>query len=504
VVFAVAVLLAAWGGLGLTLLLLGRRGATDTPGAGELLCLSVLLGLATVSFVLFLAGLIHPPAAIGAATLTCAGLGAWGVFWHHPTLTAIVVRRRGWQDWVWLLVALVIIGGTTAVVWWFSQHGTLRFDGVAVWEIKARLASVHHGTIPSGYYRDPTRAWSHPLYPPFIPLIEGWVYRWVGHPDQQAALLLFPLFFAIGAGLLWAGGRRLTGRRLPAAVGPLLLLAVPLITDGDGSASSGYADVPIAVYYLAAVIFVLDHLLHDRASSLRIAAAIAMVLPWVKQEGLVLFGGLAIVLVGACMLRERRGALRPRAAGLAIASFCLPGLFVGVGWRVYLSHVHAIREHDYLPYTWHTLSSNIGRLPMIGSHLFDELAMWDRWTLLWPWFGATAVLWFVARRGSALQAAPLLVILPAAADCGVYLFSAWQPVEAHIDSSLSRLLLQLTPVAMLLIAMSLPSGRRTIRPDLRRSRRPAHDDSPAERADDAFLDDTALDVTALSDESVPS
>jgi len=465
VVFAVAALLAVWGGLGLTLLLLGRGGANDPPGAGELLCLSMLLGLITVTGVLFLTGLIHPQAAIGAATLTCAGLGAWGVFWHHPTLTAIVTRRRTWRDWAWTFAAIVIVGGTTAVVWWFADHGNLGFDGVAVWEIKARLAEVHHGTIPSGYYSDVTRAWSHPLYPPFVPLAEGWVYRWVGHPDQQAALLLFPVIFAVGAGLLWVGGRRLTGRRLPAAVGPLLLLAVPLITFGDGAASTGYADVPLSVCYLGAVVFLLDHLVHGRSSSLRLAAALATALPWIKQEGLVLFGGLVVVTVGAYLLRERRGAVSRATAAASIIGFCMPGLVVAVGWRVFLARVDAIEEHDYLPYTWHTFSGHLGRVGTIASRLVDELSLWERWALLWPWFGVTAIVWIVVRRGSALRAAPLLVVLPMAADCGVYLFSAWTPFEAHIDSSLSRLLLQLAPVAVLLIAMSLPRGRMAPTPD---------------------------------------
>jgi len=351
------------------------------------------------------------------------------------------------------------------VVLWFSLHNTLRFDGVAVWEIKARLAEVHQGTIPAEYYRDVTRAWSHPLYPPFLPLTEGWVYRWVGHPDQQAIRLLFPMFFAVGSGLLWIGGHRLTGRRLPAAVGPLLLVAVPLISTGDGSAASGYADVPLAVFYLAAVVFLLDHLLHGRMSSLRVAAALAMVLPWVKQEGVVLFGGLAVVMVGACILRAHSGKLRRGAAALRLAAYCTPGLVVAVGWRVYLGRVRAVKEHDYLPYTLHTLTGHIGRVPTITSRLYHELAAWDHWALLWPWFAATAVLWVIIRRRSALLAAPLLVILPMVADSGVYLFSAWTPVEAHIDSSLSRLVLQLAPVAVLLIAMSLPHGRRTITPD---------------------------------------
>jgi hypothetical protein len=48
-----------------------------------------------------------------------------------------------------------------------------------------------------------------------------------------------------------------------------------------------------------------------------------------------------------------------------------------------------------------------------------------------------------------------MVLLPLACYLGIYFFSAIEPVRVHIDSSLSRLMLHLAPVALLFVMLAV-------------------------------------------------
>ena len=91
-----------------------------------------------------------------------------------------------------------------AVVVLLSFRHTLGWDGLLIWEMKARYAFLNGGVIPVSYFADATRAFSHPDYPLFLPLTEAWFYLWIGDCDQFWIKLIFPIWYA--AGLSMFGG----------------------------------------------------------------------------------------------------------------------------------------------------------------------------------------------------------------------------------------------------------------------------------------------------------
>jgi hypothetical protein len=55
----------------------------------------------------------------------------------------------------------------------------------------------------------------------------------------------------------------------------------------------------------------------------------------------------------------------------------------------------------------------------------------------------------------------LAVLVPLGLASAAYVMSAWTPFEGHVEASLPRLVLQVTPVAVLLMALGLaPAGPR--------------------------------------------
>jgi hypothetical protein len=93
-------------------------------------------------------------------------------------------------------------------------------------------------------------------------------------------------------------------------------------------------------------------------------------------------------------------------------------------------------------------------------HLWDEIGgealtrsvAFGDWGLLWLLFPLAAVATLSTHRSPG----PLLLVIaalgPLPCYAGLYFFSRWEPVSVHVNSSFSRLLLQTSLVAILLIA----------------------------------------------------
>ena len=230
----------------------------------------------------------------------------------------------------------------------------------------------------------------------------------------------------------------------------LLVFFVPFTRLGDGSAISAYADFPLAVFYLASVIYLLDCWKTKAAGALYLFGCLAGVLPWIKREGIILWLCLvALAIVKVAPARQLRSLL----------IVVLPGAITFTGWNLFIRLVHTQMGQDYLPFTLSTLSSNLGRLPEIVRVLVGEMLInWHFWSLLWP--GVILALPLFISKGPRKQPVGLLlaVALPVILYSATYLFSSWVPFMGHVYTSLYRLLLQVSLVAILIIGLAVPLG----------------------------------------------
>jgi hypothetical protein len=333
-----------------------------------------------------------------------------------------------------------------AIIFYLSCVHTLGGDGLLNWEIKARYAYADGGVLPLTYLQDISRSFSHPQYPLAIPYTELWLYFWLGDAHQFWAKIIFPIFYAAGAVLLVTIGTRFTGRTSAGFVAALLLFFIPQIAVEPGSAIVGYADFPLSVLYLATIGFLLCACQKDDPGSFRIYAVCLALLPWMKNEGAILWliaAGCGVLVV----LKEKKSLLHLLAL--------LPGLFVIATWRIYLSQTHAVAPPDFLPVNLRILSENFYRLGPILSELFSEFTHLRDWSLFWI-LGAIAGAFFLARhRDFRSVMLVLAVLVPIGLDALIYLFSDWPNYLAHVKLSLSRLLIHVTPLAALILSATV-------------------------------------------------
>src|SRR5204863_2037956 len=193
---------------------------------------------------------------------------------------------------------------------------------------------------------------THPEYPLGIPFTELWLYLWMGEPHQFWVKIIFPLFYAAGAVLLALFVARWSGKRWLGLLIAALLPLVPSISAAQSGIVVGYVDVPLGLYYLASLGYLLSWFRKDDLSSLAGFAACSAFLPWIKSEGIILCFILA--LLGLLL-----GLWKRRSAYLLVS--IAPSVLIIVGWRVYLRLVHIFPHSDFARPSFSLLRDNVGR-----------------------------------------------------------------------------------------------------------------------------------------------
>jgi hypothetical protein len=410
-----------------------------------------LLGAIAVTAALGLLGLfLSGPALLTAASIATAipGLLAFRKTKGFPRFTW--PRPRGWAEWV--LCAVILCQCTFLIRYaWTTAIG---WDGLMVWEIKARIAFANGGSLPLDYFVDTTHAFSHPDYPLMLPMLETWVYLWLGHSDQCFARIIFPPFYFSALYLLYSGVAEISGRRWAGLLTAALLFFVPFLTTGETNVFTGYADFPLAAFYLAAVVCFMRCQRDPAGSHPILFALYAGSLPWMKREGSLLW--LCLMLVaGACFLRQHR----IRLAALIAA----PGLIAIMAWEIVLQAAKAIPSTDFMPVTAGNIAAHLGRGGYILHAVAHELASTTDWSILW--IALPAALSLVALSGQRALGLQLgaIIFLPLVLYSGIYIVSNWPSYEAHIDCSLPRLISHLSLVALMTLGIALPVSRRNRR-----------------------------------------
>ena len=172
-----------------------------------------------------------------------------------------------------------------------SQRPLFPWDATMHWATKARVWYHHAAMQPfvdnlewldivdePGVFTD-----HHPAYPPTIPLMQVWICLGFGRWSETAINWPWPLLMAAG-GLMFFGQARAFGvSTVTAAAFTYGLLSLPLLN--THVALAGYADFPLGLCFLGAVLALLRSE-HDRDMRyLILAACLAVMATQVKNEG---------------------------------------------------------------------------------------------------------------------------------------------------------------------------------------------------------------------------
>ncbi len=404
---------------------------------------SWILGTGIVSLLIWIFGLlITGPLLPGVVAICCLLLFFLG--WKISPGWGPVLPNSCQLRTIDVVLGAVLIVEIVAIFYLSYVH-TLGTDGILNWEIKARYAYANNGALPPSYFQDSGRAFSHPAYPLGISNTVLWLYFWLGDTNQFWAKTIFALFYASGAALLIAIGTQLTGRRTSGLVAAVLLFFVPQMSVASGSALVGYADFPLSAFYLATIGSLLVACGRDDPRWFGVYGACLAFLPWIKAEGAVLF--VIAAFCGAFVILCQK---RSRAHFLAL----VPGGFILLAWHTYLAYMHAVASRDFVSINLSTLRANIHRFGPISARFVSELANTQLWSVFWLLTVVAAVLFVCKYRNLTTAVLLTAIITPIGIYLFSYVFSAWPDYVAHMDLSISRLLMHIAPLGLLMIGIA--------------------------------------------------
>jgi hypothetical protein len=315
------------------------------------------------------------------------------------------------------------------------------WDSWTIWGMKARTIFLEGGISPA-VYLDPSRAVTHLDYPLMLPLIESWLYAWLGAPDDRLAGSVSVLFYLSLLAMVYSSARR---RGLGIQWSLIVTMIVASMLGIAGTSGAVYADIALAALMTVSFVYALDWLDTGSISALVVAVLSASLLPWLKREGVVLLLVLMVSVVIIC--RNRRAW---KMAGWMIV--CAVG--VNAPWWILLSS-RGVTNTDFVPMTAATFVNNLNRIPSIAYRVMSSGLSLD-WNLINPMVAASLLVLVISHwrqhLGIHLTVRDVLLLAPIlyiALICFSYIFSSHVPYQQHVVSSIDRLIAQVMPLPVL-------------------------------------------------------
>lgn len=216
---------------------------------------------------------------------------------------------------------------------------------------------------------------------------------------------------------------------------------------GYGSASSGYADFPLAVVWLCALIHAMEYWSTGKLSAARLTGVSAMFLPFVKNDGVIALLCIALTIMPK-VVQDRNWK--------AAAWMMTPGFGVLCGWHMLIKLSH-VKEGDLVPFTLGNLLAHLDRTGTLVRSTIQELLTWNHWSILWPAAIVAAIVLVSHTRMATWYPLVVNALLPLLLYPCVFFFSAWVPFQAHVGSALPRLFIHSAPAAILLVSVACGS-----------------------------------------------
>lgn len=293
-------------------------------------------------------------------------------------------------------------------------------------------------------------------YPPTVPMAKAWLAMTAGWSDVAVNAIHFAWFLCV-LSLIYFSLRRY----MPctwALLGLYGIISMPLyLMHGTNT----YADVFMGAHAFAAAVF-LFHAIRaqvpaERSAYFRIGAVAAALLPFTKNEGLLIF--LPPILLLLCVhlgMQWRKKAYGTKDILGILLWYAVSLLLILVPWLWYkyafgLTFANAKGVSD-LAFGWQP-----GVLYAVAVNTLFE----GNWILLFPVFVALLVLrWRTAF--TALLPLTALFLIVYLGQLGIYLFTSIS-IEALKQTGYARGIIQLMPVAVFLTVMLLKDAYDTIK-----------------------------------------
>lgn len=281
----------------------------------------------------------------------------------------------------------------------------------------------------------------HPDYPLLIPLNVALGWEALGGEITRVGMVQAGLFLFGSLALLWSAlaHARSVGQ---ASLAALVLMGMPVYVY---IGSRQFADVPLALFVLGAVVSLFLYHREERPGLLTLAALMSGLAAWTKNEGLLLVVGSTLACLVLLALKKKLRAFTRFAAGLALP------LTVVLYYKFVLAP-----PNDLLAGSSPASLAQLTDWPRYGEifrRMVSALYGFSGWPL--NLFGLLACLLILGFRVTAaerpgLLAVVLVIALQLLGYFAVYLLDPY-PLDWHLGTSLARILLHLYPATLFLL-----------------------------------------------------
>ena len=390
-------------------------------------------------------------------------------------------KKQRWYVRMVQFICLLFVICLAVTIFHNSQQAPLTGDARVIWGYKAKI--IYYESLYSEDFRDESQVHQHPNYPLLVPIIEAYSYALMGGVDDLRVKIVFPVFYVCLLMALYAGIRRYLGPVAAPVLIAVFATFFPLkFSIGEGSASSGYADIPLTMFYTTGVVLLLRWLSSrtavagdDRRSRFATLLAAGLMLAaaaFTKNEGLPLA---AIACIPAMFVVLTGRASVPRRALPALLLTACVILALSLPWLAWRAGLPSIDE-DY-PSRLNTEGLRYGlanHAAVIAKHAIDSatpvhavgrvrvrpLFGIDGWYLFWPILAVTCVLFI----GRCFRKNNLFIVLLLFNHILLYLIillivppSAWR-IDRLLFLITHRLFMHFSGIALLLLAALLGPG----------------------------------------------
>jgi len=282
---------------------------------------------------------------------------------NKPDWRTILAKAKkiGALNYFFLAVILFAIISVVLMSLVFPLHF---WDSRAIWGLKAKML-FGDGTVFSSNFIDPDRIQPHFRYPLLFPLAQVFIYQALGAMDDWAVMVLVALFFPLTLIFLF-DLLRLASRSLDkAAFGAAVLAVLPLYYFTDGPAHSGYADIPLGLFFLVSFGCLYLWQINRNQKLLLLGVVLSGFLPLVKNEGALLMLLNLFWLILPNNVKEWGDYFR---------RLIIFGLIVGIliaPWILLRNNIPDVQDERYLAHLKvGEMIGNLGRVPGIANFYF--------------------------------------------------------------------------------------------------------------------------------------
>ncbi len=317
----------------------------------------------------------------------------------------------------------------------------LGWDSRIIWGYKAKVL-LEEGTIRVPAFEDPYRVHLQPAYPVLVPILQAYFAGFGPAGDDR--LFKPPIaLFGIAALVLMFGFLRQRGMTTGVSLFGATLLAY--LPTWASALDVSLVEIVSASFNVAAAGLFARWIDRDDTFSAGFIFFFASLSSLSKPEG-----SLILFLLACMMIASRRGT-RPTLRGFISFGYSIPFLVSLVGlscWFLLKRHLPFDSSMDYDGLLIaRQFELGLPRIIGICGEMAKLILMPTYWGLLFPLFLIAA---FRAKKGrgwlSFLVFSFLCLIIPA------FILSSWQPVQAHIRIAFPRIVLQIAPIAVIVVS----------------------------------------------------